>query len=212
MCFGLEVDDERDEKLEIRKSLAIFDLTNPGGSWILPSRDCHFELVQQDVTVFECADGSQGAAFVLKATVQSKSGKLTGAEIRLSVEDSDVILDVTMPPDGAEFVTPEEVDGAIELKVGKPGLFVGYQTFGTTSCGMLGSKEAVVSLSLNPDQGTRVTSCLSAIVLVCLPDADRLRFDMHVSVQASLSTAGFLKGGRRRNHRIGNDKVKLALI
>ena len=85
--------------------------------------------------------------------MQSKSRKLTGAEIQFSVDDSEGFLHVSMPPNGAEFVTPQEVDGVIELQDGKPGLFVGYPIFGAASCGMLGSKKGI--LRLNPDQGTQ---------------------------------------------------------
>ena len=212
MYFGLVVDDERDEYSEIRETLASFDLKYPGGTYMMPSHDCHFkfELVQQDADVFKRADGSKGATFVLKATVQSKSRKLTGAELQFSAGDPASFLYISMPPDGAEFVTPQEVDGIIEVREGKPGLYIGYQTLGAASCGSIGSQNALVRL--DPDQSTQEVGCLSVVVLVCLPDASKMRYDMDVSVQASLSNNSFLRGWRKSRRTIGNRKVQLALI
>ena len=218
-CMGADMDNEgRREEDEIRVDLASFDLIKPGGTWIWPSHDCHFELVQQDIIAFPRADMSEGAffgvAFLLKCTVQSKSGKLRGAEVHLSINEREdfVFLDIAMPPKGVDFVAPHEVGGVIEFKEGKPWnrLFVDHQTFGAMSCGMLGSKEAFVRLC--PDQGTQEVSCLSAVVLVCLTDSEGTSFDMFASVGASLSHTGVLRKLRKSNHtyRIGGKKVQLS--
>ena len=220
-CCGAIIEDEgRCEEDEIRWDLASFDLTRPARSWLWPSHDCHFELVQQDIIVFTRAEESEGAAFsqglvfLLKISVQSKSGKLRGAEVHLSIDESEAseFLDVAMPPKGVEFVAAHEVGGIIEFKEAPlwEGLFVEHQTFGAMSCGMLGSKQAFVKLY--PDQGTQEVSYLSSIVLVCLPASDSVSYDMSVSVEASLSHAGFLKVWGKSNHmrRLGNKKVQLS--
>ena len=220
-CCGCIMEDEgRCEEDEIRMDLASIDLIKAGGNWLWPSHDCHFELVQQDLIPFLRDDGSkeaafsQGIAFLLKCTVQSKSCKLRGAEVHLSIDESEAFqfLDIAMPPKGVEFVAPHQIGGVIEYKEGKSwkGLYVEHQTFGTMTCGMLGSKQAFVTLCRN--QGIQEVSCLSAIVLVCLSDSERTNFDMFASVEASLSHTGVLKKWRKSNHvhRVGNKKVQLS--
>ena len=156
--------------------------------------------------------------FLLKLNAESRSGKLRGAEARLSIglHEGIDLLDIAKPPDGLLFAEPQEVDGVFQIVKSEPGfgLFVGHETVGMTSCGLLGKKGAIIRLS--PDQGPQGATRLSGVVVLCLPLSSRLKFNMSITVQASFLPAGPLEGqsqsSDRGSVRVASKTVQLVLM
>ena len=183
-CCGSKFYPGRHESSEITIPLISINFEKAG----VRCQDCHFELVQKHAILFD-----QKYAFLLQCTVKSSKGRLKMVEVQLNLPESEGshIIAVAKPPSGLEFASPKEMDGAITFEKSTAcqykTLYVGHKTFGMMSCGMAGGTSAF--MRLHPDWGTREADCLSSVLLVCMP-ADKLRFGMTVSAQASLSAGG----------------------
>ena len=164
---------------------------------------CQFHMTQKDVKALHRADKSVAAVFLLECSVTSTTGKLRSADVRLSLENSEGchFLAIGRPPPGAEFAAARELDGDIrfeevsltERERGNRGMYVGHPTFGTMACGKLGSTEAFMKLLA--DDGTQELDRLSAVMFLCLATTSfRMSYSMCVTVQASVSAGGWMRG------------------
>lgn len=219
-CLGGRPYEGRRESFEISATLASCDLTRADKSGLtLTPHGCHFEMLQRDVLDFQFADQSIAAVFLLDCSVQSNTGKLKSAAVHLSIQECEDyrFLAVARPPFAAEYAAPQEINGSIQFEESTPGkgIYVGHHTSGTMFCDGVGSTRASMKLFPEPEQGIQELSCLSALLLVCLSASSRLRFDISVSVQASLSKGGILKKWRKGLYDtfvLCSKKVQLSLM
>ena len=150
-------------------------------------------------------------------------GRLQEATITLSLKDFEDsrFAAIAKPPLGTECIAPHDIDGTISFEQTSYDvyhafdrvLYLGHETTGTMSCGMIDNTTA--QMRLLPDQGKQEVSCLSGLLLVCISaDESKEAFDMAISVQASFSEGGLFKGCRKGRHatlRITNKPFELSL-
>ena len=204
---------------EVRLQLASCDLLKNGKlKQLQKSTGCHFEMKQKHVQAFHRADKSVAAVFLVQCTIESCQGELlksAAVHLRLQEAEDCQILAVARPPPGAEFAAAREEVGVISFGEASAdtGMYVRHPTAGSMFCERIGSTEACMKLIA--DESTQEATRLSAVLFVCLTMASRVRYNMSVAVQASLSANGLLKAWRKGHDdtcKLDSKAVQLSLL
>ena len=201
----------------MRLELASYELAKAKNFGIIPrSSGCRFDMTQLDVLDFQRADGCIALAFLLECRIQSHSGNLRKAAVVLSPFKSEgfTFIAVASPPSAAEFAAPQERDGVITFAESTPGkgIYVKHHTAGKMECNY-DARSATIELL--PSEGYQETSCLSAVLLVCLPHLDKVTFSLSVDVSAQVYAGGLFKRWRKaQTDRFSSETkvVKLSVL
>ena len=212
-CFGMgsRRNPGRDECSELLRSMAKEPLKRAlltGPKAVLPPRQCDFEMVQKHGKIFKAEDGSKFICFSVYTQITAQKGYLSRADVDLELmPQGGCFLSADEPLAGAEFALPIMQDDFCRFREGTPhkGMYVGYKTSGSMTCGLDGSQAAF--LSMRTEQSTEEGKTLSALMLLCLP-ASRLRFDLRMNVVAYVSC------GRHKElvYTLCGKKVELTLF
>ena len=175
----------------------------------LPPRECTFEMTQRHAKLFTGNDGSPFLCFFVLTKIKSSEGHLSSARVDFHLGAQGCpFLSADPPLDGAEFAAPTKKADSVMFLESTPheGMYIGYESCGSMTCGLNGSQKAFMSIQAD-ESSSQDGSSLSGVLLLCLP-ASCLRFPMTITVAASLAHGG---SSKELEYVLRDQKVKLSV-